>query len=464
METVPTAPAAVGGDTIREPTHARLHRLRLGVSQFVALVGVAALVSLFLPATWSEPVGTWWPAFIVLTALSVALEFVAVPLPRGGALSVATISQVATLLVVPAPFAALSIGISVLIEELIRRPPLIKIYFNTASFVLTASLASFALGLVGNPWRIVHAAVGGSADAQFQPFALIIVAGAIYYVVNLLLTSAIISIASGYRFAYLLRANSRTTLLSELGAETIGGLFAFIWIVEPFWTVWLAVPTAVISRSLSYIQQLQTETRSAVRSLAQIVDHRDATTYHHSERVAVYATALARELRLDEDEIETIEQAASVHDLGKIGVADAVLLKPGPLDEAERTAMWLHTEIGAQIVGRFQQFRAGASIVLHHHERYDGSGYPGRLAGEAIPFGARVVAVADAFDAMTSDRPYRAALTIGEAVDRLRHGAGTQWDPVAAQAFLRLIEDGRLEVPGLPPPDLAVKAPDRVPR
>ena len=110
--------------------------------------------------------------------------------------------------------------------------------------------------------------------------------------------------------------------------------------------------------------------------------------------------------------------------------------------------MWLHTEIGSRILSQFHLFRSGAGIVLHHHESFDGSGYPHGLAGDAIPMGARVVAVADAFDAMTSDRPYRSALSIEEATDRLRDGAGRQWDPVVVNALLALLADGRLERDG----------------
>jgi putative nucleotidyltransferase with HDIG domain len=193
---------------------------------------------------------------------------------------------------------------------------------------------------------------------------------------------------------------------------------------------------------LQYIRQLEGETRSAVRSLAEVVDHRDASTFHHSERVAVYAVEVAHELDLDEGLVGLIQQAAAVHDLGKIGIPDRILLKSGPLTGEERTAMWLHTEIGARILSQFHLFRSGADIVLHHHEAFDGSGYPGRLAGAAIPIGARVVAVADAFDAMTSDRPYRGALSVVEAIDRLRAGAGRQWDPVVVDALIGLVSAG----------------------
>jgi putative nucleotidyltransferase with HDIG domain len=245
-----------------------------------------------------------------------------------------------------------------------------------------------------------------------------------------------------------MRTNGRSTVFAEAGAGMIGVLFALIWVVEPVWTLLLAIPGAVIARALQYIRQLERETRSAIHSLAQVVDDRDSSTFRHSERVASYAVAIAEELELDEDLVELIEQAASVHDLGKIGVPDRILLKPGPLTAEEQTSMWLHTEIGSRILGQFHLFEAGAEIVLHHHEAFDGSGYPSGLAGSAIPIGSRVVAVADALDAMSSDRPYRRALSLDDTVDRLRSGSGRQWDPEVVDAALVLIAEGRIDLAG----------------
>ena len=280
-----------------------------------------------------------------------------------------------------------------------------------------------------------------------------VVAVVVYHLSNKLLTAAIISLATGRRFGFLLRVNTRSTGLPELGAGALGSLLALLWTIHPAWTVLLAVPTAVITRTLRYVRQLEGETRSAVRSLAEVIDHRDPHTAHHSERVASYAVALARRLDLDEDVVELIDQAGSVHDLGKIGVADSILLKPGALTEGER----LHTEIGARILNHYELFREGALIVLHHHERWDGGGYPAGLAGEAIPLGSRVVAVADAFDAMTSNRPYRAALSVAEAVGRLREGSGVQWDPDLVDVFIGLVAEGAI-APALASRDLAPSA------
>jgi hypothetical protein len=443
----------------------------LTVNRVVGLVTLAGAVSLLLPPTWREDASVWLTALFVVTVLSTTLEFITVPMPRGGVLSIATMSHVATILLIPAPWSALSVGVSVLIVEVAQRDRPSKVCFNVGSFLLTASLASMLLGLLGNPWHALRTIVESPAqmgpEAQLLPLAMLVAVGVPYYVINLTLNSLVLAVASGYPFSFLFRSNSRNTLLSELGAEIIGGLFAVIWVVEPLWTSLLAVPGAVIGRSLRYIRQLETETSSAVRSLARLIDHRDPSTYHHSERVAEFATVLARELGLDEDLVALIEEASSVHDLGKIGVPDAILLKPGPLLDDERLAIQLHTEIGSQILEQFALFRRGSEIVLHHHERWDGAGYPSGLGGTAIPLGARVVAVADSFDAMTADRPYRTALPVDEALARLRDGAGTQWDPEVVTAFERLVTDGRIQpLPGsAPTPDHdGIWPPNRMPQ
>jgi HD-GYP domain-containing protein (c-di-GMP phosphodiesterase class II) len=418
-------------------------RLRLDVPRFITLLSLSALASLFLPrATWASTDESWIWAFAVLTVLSIVLEFIAVELPRGGEVSVATIGHIATILLVPAPFAAISVGFAVLVEELIHRRPIQRIAFNTACHVLTISLASLAVSLIGDPRVLI------AERDHLALVTMVVVVSVVYHLVNDVLMSAIVALSTGRPLLYLIRTNGRSTVFAEAGAGVIGVLFALIWVIEPLWTTLLAIPGAVIARSLQYIRQLERETRSAVGSLAQVVDDRDGSTFRHSARVAGHAVAIATELGLDEDLVELIEQAASVHDLGKIGVPDRVLLKPGPLTAEEQTTMWLHTEIGSRILGQFHLFRSGAEIVLHHHEAFDGSGYPKGLAGEAIPLGARVVAVADALDAMSSDRPYRDALSHAETISRLRAGAGRQWDPRIVDAALTLIANGRIDLEG----------------
>lgn len=179
--------------------------------------------------------------------------------------------------------------------------------------------------------------------------------------------------------------------------------------------------------------------------LAKAAEYRDDGTRRHTERVGIYAARLARALGLDETTVQTIRRAAPLHDLGKIGIPDYILLKPGPLTAEEAAVMRTHTTIGAQILSgsRVPTLVMAAEIALHHHERWDGSGYPHGLAGEDIPLAARIVAVADFYDALSHDRPYRRAWPVHEIIAELRRQAGRQFDPDVVAAFLDLIDHQR---------------------
>jgi diguanylate cyclase (GGDEF)-like protein/putative nucleotidyltransferase with HDIG domain len=172
----------------------------------------------------------------------------------------------------------------------------------------------------------------------------------------------------------------------------------------------------------------------AAASLAMAVDARDAYTGRHSDRVAELAARIAVRLGADEDQVELTRVAASLHDLGKLAVPEEILCKPGPLTEPERAVLERHPEIGYQMLESLG-VDAIAECVRHHHERWDGHGYPDALPGAAIPLGARIIFVADAFDAMTSDRVYRARLTRSEALAELDRNAGSQFDPVCVAAL-----------------------------
>ncbi len=174
---------------------------------------------------------------------------------------------------------------------------------------------------------------------------------------------------------------------------------------------------------------------------AQIVDEADVYTHGHSERVAKYAVSLARELDLGEERVDTIRKAGLLHDLGKALVDREILRKPGALTPEEAVEMAQHPEIGAVILESEPDLEEIARIVRHHHERIDGRGYPRRLKGTEIPEESRLLAVADAYDAMVSSRPYRNALDIDDALTQLRRGAGTQFDTVFVTAFVQMITD-----------------------
>lgn len=173
--------------------------------------------------------------------------------------------------------------------------------------------------------------------------------------------------------------------------------------------------------------------------LANALEAKDPYTRGHSERVAQLARRLARARGLSEAGVQVVAQAGLLHDLGKIGIPEAVLRKPGPLTSGEWELMRQHPVVGAQIVAPLEFFAEGALIVRHHHERMDGSGYPDRLVGEAIPLGARIVAVADVYDALTSDRPYRSRLPPPQVIAQLRAQAGHTLDEELVRSFCILV-------------------------
>jgi HD-GYP domain-containing protein (c-di-GMP phosphodiesterase class II) len=190
-------------------------------------------------------------------------------------------------------------------------------------------------------------------------------------------------------------------------------------------------------RSTQRHQDLKDLLVGLTRSLATTLDAKDSYTYGHSERVARIAVELGRELGLEGDELGDIYLAGLLHDVGKIGIRDTVLRKPGPLTPEEHEHIKQHVTIGYSILADLRQIRNLLPGVLYHHERYDGAGYPDGLAGENIPLMARILAVADAYDAMSNARPYRQALPCRRVEEVLVEGAGTQWDKRVVDAFLR---------------------------
>ncbi len=197
----------------------------------------------------------------------------------------------------------------------------------------------------------------------------------------------------------------------------------------------MVFPVAVFHRAMRDQVTLRVQTRDAVEALADVVDMRDPYTFQHSQRVAEYSRGVCSALGLSQDLTDEIFAAARVHDVGKVGVRDAVLLKPGKLTGDEFGEIRQHPDIGARLTARFPDFGRGTAYIRHHHERWDGAGYPVGLRGGDIPLGARVIAVADTYDAITSSRVYRPAQTDEMAQREMARVAGSQLDPEVVVAF-----------------------------
>ncbi len=177
-----------------------------------------------------------------------------------------------------------------------------------------------------------------------------------------------------------------------------------------------------------------------LKAFAIAIDLRDNETAGHSQRVTRYSHEIAKAMGCSAEALDRIARGAYLHDVGKIAIPDAILRKPGKLNREETEVMRSHAWIGYNIVSRFSFLTPAGEVVLSHHERYDGNGYPQRLLGEQIPLGARIFAVADALDAMTTDRPYRKALPLGSAREEVVRESGRQFDPKVVKAFLSIPE------------------------
>ena len=261
----------------------------------------------------------------------------------------------------------------------------------------------------------------------------------------LILLDAMMSDMDGYAVCRKLKADAETesipvifvTALTETGHEAAGfAAGAVDYILKP------VSPPIVLARvrthlSLVRAAQLEKSHRAAISMLGEAGHYNDSDTGVHIWRMASYASALARVCGWDEERSALMELAAPMHDTGKIGIADAILRKPGKLDANEWEIMKTHTRIGHDILSRSDApvFRLAAEIALRHHEKWDGSGYPDGLAGADIPESARIVAVADVFDALTMKRPYKEAWSVEQAMDTLHTGAGRHFDPRAVDAF-----------------------------
>ncbi|MDP9379531.1 MAG: HD-GYP domain-containing protein [Chloroflexota bacterium] len=337
--------------------------------------------------------------------------------------------------------AMLIVGSGALLANVIRRRPPDEMLFNTSQAMLQAGVGGLLLTLVD--WN--------RGELRFDrpdQLVMILVAAVAMYTVNNLSLATMVGLQLSQSPLLVWRQSKGLDTMERLAQLALGLLAAAVIDAHVWALPFLLLPAVAVYSSLERHIQLRRQTLEAVESLADIVDIRDPYTADHSKRVAAYARALAVELGLTPDEANLVEQAARVHDIGKIVVDINVLTKEGRLTAAEWEQLKRHPVTGVQILSRFPQFSLATSYVRHHHERVDGGGYPDGLAGDDIPLGARIIAVADSFDAMSTARPYRPALPLDTVLAELVRHRGRQWDERVVDALLRLVEREQIQVPG----------------
>lgn len=366
-------------------------------------------------------------AFLV-TAFLLAMRF-PIHLRNNTKLSIGTAPLYLMAVMLPPPLAALAAGLSLLLAYWQMRAARGLFWSDIAFAAGRWTFIAFAGSLVAH-WM--------QGDAIIQGIGLL-GSAAVMFALDMLTASLEVAAMSGESPSQVLQVLIQESSLVESVQYLLGMLGALAAIHETWALVLLALPTAIVYLAFKNVKQMRDSTRQLLASMADAVDLRDPYTGGHSRRVAEYCAGILDELQITGEEAELILTAARVHDIGKIGIADDILKKAGALSPAEQETIEGHTDAGANLLKRYPDFARGREIVLHHHERWDGKGYPAHLKGMNIPLGARVIAVADAYDAMTSDRPYRRALSQQQAIVILKQERGHQWDPRIVDALLRSI-------------------------
>jgi HD-GYP domain-containing protein (c-di-GMP phosphodiesterase class II) len=383
-----------------------------------------------------------WPTLLVLALLFLVCESVPTLLNvKHTAISVSFSASLAAVVLVGPEGAAL-VGLTAVFSV---RPglPLVKRVFNGAQFAICGYVAG----------RVFETLGGRPGVPDIDDFNAIIVpyigAAAVFVPLNFLLIGIMLSLV-GELDQVPLRGLA-PFMVSYLGYATFGLLIAGLWAtVQSISAVLVLLPLFVARWAFGQYLAQQRSYDATIAALCQAVETKDFYTRGHCTRVSHAATMIAHQIGMGPERTRAIGYAGMLHDVGKLGVPTKVLQKEGPLTEEEFAAIQLHPMRGLEIVRGIDFLDEAFAGIMHHHERIDGRGYPMGLAGDEIPEFARILSVADAFDSMTSDRSYRGAKPLDVAVEELHKGAGTQFDPIMVEAFVRA-----LDREGWEPPDKA---------
>lgn len=305
--------------------------------------------------------------------------------------------------------------------------PLYKIVYNLSQCIIVPSVISY-----------VYLATGGTFG-QFSliPTLCIVLLGV---AINTFILSGFLTFFNDQNFFKIWLSNIKGTFPSSIAVGTMGIIVALAFIGYGYGAVILFFGPLLLAR---YSFKLYIEMRnlylSTIQALNKSLEAKDPYTSGHAARVEKFAVELAEAYNLPFESIQNIKTAAILHDIGKIGINDSILNKASRLTMEEYQEIMRHPSIGAEIISKVDFLKHITGIIKHHHERYDGKGYPDGLLGEQIPIEACVLVIADSYDAMTTDRPYRKALTKEEAIEEIRRNAGTQFHPALAEKFIALI-------------------------
>lgn len=352
---------------------------------------------------------------------------------RAGTLGISVGSPVAlaALLLLGTAGGALVCAVSAL--TFAHRAAWFKHIFNGAQAALSAALAGIVYRAV--PGAATH----GFAHASFPAvLPAVAVAALVFFVLNNLFVAIVVCLTTGTSIRAVWWNGVAEMAIPSLGYGSIGLIMAVLWVggVGPVAALLVLAPLVIARWAFEQYSQQHAAYDATVSSLIQAVETKDYYTRGHSERVATASVMIAQQLGMREDRLEMLRYAGMLHDVGKLGVPTKLLQKTGPLDDDEFASIKLHPSRGFEMVNGISFLEEATLGIRHHHERVDGRGYPDGLAGDEIPEFARLIAVADAFDSMTSTRSYRGARSVEAAIRELRRWAGTQFDAGMVEALV----------------------------
>ncbi|MEL7567768.1 MAG: HD-GYP domain-containing protein [Dehalobacterium sp.] len=408
-----------------------MNKLSLKIRIYISIVTffAAALFSWYIPSLDFQSRDILGVCLFIF--LDMFSEYMAVTMPFVGMVSVSYAVDLAAIMLFGIPGAILvtSLGYigSCLLKYRSEKPVLIKFIFNISLFIITVTTSGLAfqhtLNFIGteDPLHPV-AAFNGAL---------------VFYLVNATMLALLFSFFQKKSLISVWIMNMRWAVPNLFALAPIGYILAFIYpLVGALGIMIFFLPLLLARHSFQLYMDMRDMYLTSIKSMASIIDAKDHYTAGHSERVTQYVLLICHEMDLPDEYTENLKDLALLHDIGKIGIPEHILNKPGRLDKEEFAKMKGHPSIGFDIVKNVS-FLKNPEVCKYHHERLDGQGYPDGLKGKEIPLGARIIAVADSFDAMTTDRPYRKGMGTEAALLELERCKGTQFDPLVVAAFIR---------------------------
>jgi HD-GYP domain-containing protein (c-di-GMP phosphodiesterase class II) len=414
-----------------------LRRYIIAITLLGPLIALSVAVARVTPPTTTQIL--WAVTLFVLASIA---ERFPLHLTHKTNINVTGAAYIVMLLLLPAWLPGLLALLAVSTAFVKRQTEAVEILFNIGQSVLYVTAGALVYA------ALLDAPLGPHLG-QFGSIGAIVVAAVVMHLLNTGLVATAGALQLGMNPLRVWGTTLTLDLLPQVTLTALGTIAALLAVDYPLVLPFLALPAVLVHHSVRQTIQLRVDTHAALASLVEVMELRDPYTAGHSHRVASMSRIIALRLGMTGEEADLVEQAGRVHDIGKAGIDTAILTKTSELSDDEWRQMRLHPVYGANVVARFAAYRSGAQIVRHHHEAWDGSGYPDGLQGEQIPLGARILAVVDTYDAMTTDRPYREALTVETAISALERGAGTLWDPRVVSTMIGYLR----ETHGLPAPE-----------